>query len=151
MTMEHEAANILMFGSTALLCSLTWLDSNNDRWYAVANLLSPLSFSIKALHFHMLICICKMGKLPIPFQVHIVARVLIHAVKREPFNILPCHQREIERPLIVKGLLLKADMSMWWKALCWHFLCSTHPGKSKYSDGLVYVCRALLLLYKLLL
>lgn len=72
--------------------------SNSGRWYAVANLLSPISIWINTIHFHMLICVCNMGKLLIPFQVCIVAKVFIHSVKREPFNILPCHQRQIERP-----------------------------------------------------
>lgn len=49
--MEQEAANILMFGSTPLLCSLTRRDSNNDRRYAVANLLSPISFFNKGITF----------------------------------------------------------------------------------------------------
>lgn len=98
--MEQEAANILVFASSALLCSLTCLDDNNDGWYAEANFLSPIIFLIKVLHFHMLICTCKMSKLPIPLKVYIVAKVFIHSVKREPFNILPCHQRQIVRPLL---------------------------------------------------
>lgn len=40
--MERAAANILILGSTALLRSLTCLDSNDDRSYAVGDLLSPI-------------------------------------------------------------------------------------------------------------
>lgn len=49
----------------------------------------------------MLICIYDMGKkLPIPFQAYIVAKVFIHSAQRGTFNISPCHQEQIERPLL---------------------------------------------------